>query len=140
MPARKLSRKRLPRPAATHIRRRPTVPGSRSPVTKAQAARQRPRTVSRPRAGAKHSSPVPNPMQRVKLHRGAGTYRPRISALRRWRGALRYVEATNARSMPLEILHIAFMLLGGRARLERAEIAALAGLRIDLAGVETVSA
>src|ERR1700742_3923487 len=42
--------------------------------------------------------------------------------------------------MPLEILHIAFVLLCRSARLEGAEIAALAGLRIDLAGIEPVFA
>ena len=44
------------------------------------------------------------------------------------------------RLMPLEILHVALVLLGGRARLEGAEIAALAGLRIGLAGIEPVFA
>src|SRR5438132_9271900 len=39
-------------------------------------------------------------------------------------------------SVALEILHVALMLLGGGARFERSEIAALAGARIDLAGVE----
>jgi hypothetical protein len=42
--------------------------------------------------------------------------------------------------MPLEILHLALVLLGGRARFERAEIAALARLRVDFAGVEPIFA
>src|ERR1019366_10202871 len=42
--------------------------------------------------------------------------------------------------MPLEILHGALVLLRGRARFEGAEIAALAGFRIDLAGIEPVLA
>src|ERR1700742_4427693 len=42
--------------------------------------------------------------------------------------------------MPLEILHVAFVPLCRSARLEGAEIAALAGLRIDLAGIEPVFA
>src|SRR5215813_1853612 len=42
--------------------------------------------------------------------------------------------------MTLEILHGALMLLGRRARLERAEIAAAAGLRGDLAGIEAIAA
>jgi hypothetical protein len=40
--------------------------------------------------------------------------------------------------MPLEILHGAFVLLGGRSRVERAGIAALAGLRIHFTGIEPV--
>ena len=43
-------------------------------------------------------------------------------------------------SVPLEILHVAFVLFGRRAGLEGAEIAALAGLRIDLAGIKPVLA
>jgi hypothetical protein len=42
--------------------------------------------------------------------------------------------------MPLEILHGAFVLLGGRARFEGAEIAALAGLRIHFTGIKPVFA
>jgi hypothetical protein len=42
--------------------------------------------------------------------------------------------------MPLEILHIALVLFGGRARFERTEIAALARLEVDVAGVESVFA
>src|SRR6266700_5162213 len=42
--------------------------------------------------------------------------------------------------MPLEILHLLLVLLGGRARLEGAEIPALAGLEIDLPRVEPVFA
>src|SRR5260221_663490 len=42
--------------------------------------------------------------------------------------------------VPLEILHRAFVLLGGGARLEGAEIAAPSGLRIDLARIEAVAA
>jgi hypothetical protein len=42
--------------------------------------------------------------------------------------------------MPLEILHIALVLFGGGARLEGAEIAALAGFRIELAGIKPVFA
>src|SRR5262249_57167991 len=45
-----------------------------------------------------------------------------------------------AASMTLEILHRALVLLGRRARLERAEIAAAAGLRVDLAGIEAIAA
>src|SRR6185437_1732098 len=43
-------------------------------------------------------------------------------------------------SVPLEILHFALVLLGRRARLERSEIAALAGVRIGLARIEPVLA
>ena len=42
--------------------------------------------------------------------------------------------------MPLEILHFPLMLLRRRAAVEGAEIAALAGLGIELAGVEAVFA
>ncbi|CDX28199.1 hypothetical protein MPLA_1350016 [Mesorhizobium sp. ORS 3359] len=42
--------------------------------------------------------------------------------------------------VPLEILHFAFVLFGGFARLESAEIAALAGPGIDLARIEPVFA
>jgi hypothetical protein len=42
--------------------------------------------------------------------------------------------------MPLEILHLALVLFGRRARLEGAEIAALAGLGIGFAGIEPVLA
>src|SRR6266511_6054635 len=43
-------------------------------------------------------------------------------------------------SMTLEILNGAFVFLGRCARLERAEIAAPAGLRVDLARIEPVAA
>ena len=39
---------------------------------------------------------------------------------------------------PLEILHFTLVFFSGRARPESAEIAPLAGLRIDLAGIEPV--
>src|SRR6202034_2317475 len=42
--------------------------------------------------------------------------------------------------MPLEILHSAFVFFGGRARFAGAEIAALASLRIQRAGIEPVFA
>ena len=42
--------------------------------------------------------------------------------------------------MPLEILYVALVLFGRRAGLERAEVAALAGSGIDLAGIEPVLA
>src|SRR5262249_13989489 len=45
-----------------------------------------------------------------------------------------------AASMTLEILHGALVLLGRRARLERAEIAAAASLRVDLARIEAIAA
>jgi hypothetical protein len=41
-------------------------------------------------------------------------------------------------SMPLEILHGALVLFGGGPRLEGSEIAALAGFRIHLSGIEPV--
>jgi hypothetical protein len=44
------------------------------------------------------------------------------------------------RLMPLEVLHIALVLFGCGARFESAEIAAFAGLRIELAGIEPVFA
>src|SRR5258707_307015 len=44
------------------------------------------------------------------------------------------------RSVPLEILHVSLVLFRRRARVESAEIAALAGLGIDLAGIEPVLA
>src|SRR5437773_7688655 len=40
--------------------------------------------------------------------------------------------------MPLEILHVALVLFRSRPRFEGAEIAALAGLRIHLSGIEPV--
>src|ERR1700730_5989029 len=43
-------------------------------------------------------------------------------------------------SMSFEILYGAFVLLGGSARLEGSKVAAPAGLRIDLAGIEPVFA
>ena len=45
-----------------------------------------------------------------------------------------------APSVPLEILHGALMLFGSGARLEGSKVAAPAGLRIDLAGIEPVLA
>jgi hypothetical protein len=42
--------------------------------------------------------------------------------------------------MPFEILHVALVFLGGGARFEGAEIAALAGLRVELAGIKPVFA
>src|SRR5262245_48137240 len=45
-----------------------------------------------------------------------------------------------AASMTLEILHGALVLLGRRARLERAEITAATGLRVDLARIEAIAA
>src|SRR6201989_2303518 len=44
------------------------------------------------------------------------------------------------RLMAFEVLHRAFVLLGLGARLEGAEIAALAGLRVDLARIEALAA
>src|SRR6478735_11029533 len=44
------------------------------------------------------------------------------------------------RLVPLEILHVALVFFRRRARFEGAEIAPLAGLRIDLAGIEPVFA
>jgi hypothetical protein len=57
----------------------------------------------------------------------------------RWRGRS---ETGGCRlpSMPLEILYLALVLLGRGARLEGAEIAPLAGLRIYLARIEPVLA
>src|SRR5262244_978696 len=42
------------------------------------------------------------------------------------------------RSVALEVLHLAFVLLGGLARLEGAEVPPLPGLRILLPGVESI--
>src|SRR5215469_17873434 len=42
------------------------------------------------------------------------------------------------RSVALEVLHLAFVLLGGLARFEGAEVPPLPGLRILLPGVESV--
>src|ERR1700759_3449252 len=42
--------------------------------------------------------------------------------------------------VPLEILHVSLVLFGRGARLEGAEITALAGLRVDLARIEPVLA
>jgi hypothetical protein len=44
------------------------------------------------------------------------------------------------RLMPFEVLHVALVLFGGGARFEGAEIAAFAGFRIELAGIEPVFA
>ena len=49
-------------------------------------------------------------------------------------------ETASGELVPLEILHRAFVLFGRRARLEGAEIAALAGLRVRLARIEPVFA
>src|SRR5215469_9227648 len=46
----------------------------------------------------------------------------------------------SAASMALEILHGALVLLGRRARVERTEVAAAAGLRVDLARIEAIAA
>src|SRR5579871_5161108 len=115
MPRRKPSRKRLPRRAATRISKRPTGPGSRSPAMKVLAARRHPCTASRPRAAGKTALEA-----------------------RGWPDALR--PRRKSASVPFEILHRAFVFFGGCARLERAEVTALAGLRIDLAGVKPVFA
>jgi hypothetical protein len=51
------------------------------------------------------------------------------------------MRATNALPsalVPFEILHSAFVLFGGRARLESAEITPFAGLRIYFPGIEPV--
>src|SRR5262249_35410712 len=45
-----------------------------------------------------------------------------------------------AASMTLEVLHGALVLLGRRARAERAEIAAAAGPRVDFARIEAIAA
>src|SRR5215468_6854003 len=45
-----------------------------------------------------------------------------------------------AASMALEVLHGALVLLGRRARRKRAEIAAAAGLRVELARIEAIAA
>jgi hypothetical protein len=42
------------------------------------------------------------------------------------------------KSMPLEVLYGAFVFFGGGATLEGAEIAALAGLGVGLARIETI--
>src|SRR5215472_16104806 len=60
------------------------------------------------------------------------------------RGNLRRVDRVLAvrfrmeRSVALEVLHLAFVLLGGLARFEGAEVPPLPGLRILLPGVESV--
>src|SRR5215471_5653787 len=62
------------------------------------------------------------------------------------RGNLRRVDRVLAarfrieRSVALEVLHLAFVLLGGLARFEGAEVPPLPGLRILLPGVESVLA
>src|SRR5207244_5649389 len=64
----------------------------------------------------------------------------------RWLMAPAHYHASDARLahptalMPLEILHLALVLFRRRPRFEGAEIAALAGLRIDLSGIEPVLA
>ena len=40
--------------------------------------------------------------------------------------------------MPLEVLHLPLVFLGGGARIERAEIAPLARARIDLARIKSI--
>src|SRR5439155_18136474 len=63
----------------------------------------------------------------------------------RWLMAPAHYHASDARLahptalMPLEILHLALVLFRRRPRFEGAEIAALAGLRIDLSGIEPVT-
>src|SRR5450432_1696553 len=54
--------------------------------------------------------------------------------------ALRSTRLRNWHLMPLEILHGALVLFRGRARFEGAEIAALAGFRIHLSGIEPIFA
>src|SRR4051812_4261860 len=49
-------------------------------------------------------------------------------------------ERENTVSVALEVLDVAFVLLGGLERLEGAQVAALARLRVELAGVEAVFA
>src|SRR5437588_719712 len=56
------------------------------------------------------------------------------------RGGVPPAAAISHASVPFEKLHRTFVFLRRLARLERAEVAALAGLRIGLAGVEAVFA
>src|SRR5262245_64030779 len=53
---------------------------------------------------------------------------------------LRHASACFAASMALEVLHGTLVLLGRAARLEGAEIAAPAGLRVHLARIEAIAA
>ena len=49
-----------------------------------------------------------------------------------------YAVGRGGSSMPLEILHLALMLRSCIFRIERAEVATLARLRILLAGIQTI--
>src|SRR5436190_22215552 len=78
---------------------------------------------------------------------GASPTRPRTPSVPKYsrfipvRSPLRQARLCARRSSaPLEELDLALVLLGRCARLERAEVAALAGLRVDLARIEAVPA
>src|SRR3954454_17893278 len=83
---------------------------------------------------------------RLRLQRGnrraAAMYCADVSLIEKppFGPAARRCGRRHATLMPLEVLHGALVLLGGGAGLEGAEIAAPAGLRIDLARIETVAA
>src|SRR5215831_17748383 len=55
-------------------------------------------------------------------------------------GSARGCGGWSAASMTLEVLHGALVLLGRRARVERAEIAPAPGPRVDLARIEAIAA
>src|ERR1700722_16537549 len=83
------------------------------------------------------ANPESMPARRADMHR-AGVMDSGFVASRRHGMTPQMHSKPPPASAPLEELHLALVLLGRRARLEGAEIAPPAGLRIGLAGIEAI--